>query len=252
MKIVRYILLPAILSAMLLAMLGCSEPAASTNPAPTELVEVKGQVVAPLEKASLYIYKKGMDLYGPAYAVSNETDREGAFAISLPPGEYVTVVRKRANGTSVGPVVPGDNRSDFVPLVVKQGMAALTYSAPLKVGDTRRLTVQEGKSTTGFEGRITDADGNPVEGLRIQVYDHVQMSERPKYVSEKTGPDGSYQMLLPQGGTYYISARDNFGGPPKLGDLYGRYDQGTIEPSAVVIRKDEILKDVDIRVTKIW
>ena len=40
----------------------------------------------------------------------------------------------------------------------------------------------------------------PVEGLRIQVYDHVQMSERPKFVSEKTGPDGRYQMLLPAGG----------------------------------------------------
>lgn len=244
-------LLP-LLFLLLLTIFGCSEPTDQESSHPAELVEVQGLVVAPLEKASLYIYKKGMDLYGPAFAVSAETDREGKFAISLPEGEYVSVVRKRVTGASVGPVVAGDNRSEFIPLQVKQGMAQLNLSAPIKVGDNRRLTTQDEKTLTGFVGSVRDADGNPVEGLRIQVYDHVQMSERPKYVSEKTGPDGRYRMLLPEGGTYYIGARDNFGGPPKLGDLYGRYDQGTIEPSAVVIRKDEILKDVNIRVTKVW
>ena len=237
---------------LLLALWGCSDQPATVGSQKTELVSVKGQVVAPLEKASLYIYKKGMDLYGPAFAVSDATDRLGNFAIDLPVGEYVAVVRKRASGETVGPVVAGDNRSDFIPLTVKAGMDELNVVAPVKIGDNRRLTTQDAKTLTGFEGTITDADGNPLEGLRIQVYDHVQMSERPKYVSEKTGPDGRYRMLLPEGGTYYICARDNFGGPPKLGDLYGRYDQGTIEPSAVVIRKDQILEGVNIRVTKIW
>jgi len=235
---------------LLLMLFGCGEQQETITK--KSLVEVQGQVIVPLEKASLYIYKKGMDLYGPAFAVSEETDKDGHFAISLPEGEYVTVVRKRASGATVGPVVAGDNRSEFIPMLVKNGMAELTISAPIKVGDDRRLTKQDDKTLTGLSGRITDADGNPVEGVRIQVYDHVQMSERPKYVSEKTGPDGRYKVLLPEGGTYYIGARDNFGGPPKLGDLYGRYDQGTIEPSAVVILKDEILKDVDIRVSKIW
>lgn len=244
-------LLPLLLL-VLLTIFGCSEPTDQERSDRNELVEVQGIVVAPLEKASLYIYKQGMDLYGPAFAVSDATDRAGKFAISLPAGEYVSVVRKRVNGAAVGPVVAGDNRSEFIPLRVERGMAQLNLSAPIKVGDNRRLSLEDEKTLTGFVGSVRDADGNPVEGLRIQVYDHVQMSERPKYVSEKTGPDGRYKMLLPEGGTYYIGARDNFGGPPKLGDLYGRYDQGTIEPSAVVIRKNEILKDIDIRVTKVW
>lgn len=246
------ILLKCLLLFFLLITFGCDDQPGTVDNMKNELVEVKGQVVAPLAKASLYIYKKGMDLYGPAFAVSGETDLKGNFAISLPAGEYVAVVRKRASGSTVGPVVAGDNRSEFIQLQVEKNMAALAVSAPVKVGDNRRLTNQDATTMTGFDGRITDADGNPLGGMRIQVYDHVQMSERPKYVSEKTGPDGRYRMLLPEGGTYYICARDNFGGPPKLGDLYGRYDQGTIEPSAVVIRKDEILNGVNIRVTKIW
>jgi len=238
---------------LLLASLGaCSDQSASDRPDENKLVQVQGQVVAPLEKAVLSIYKQGMDLYGPVFAMSDETDREGRFQISLPAGDYVAVVRKRVNGLSVGPVVAGDNRSEFIPLKVRDGMAALNLTAPVKVGDNRRLSPQDEAAVTGFKGQITDADGKPVEGVRIQVYDHVQMSERPKYVSEKTGPDGRFQMLLPTGGTYYICARDNFGGPPKLGDLYGRYDQGTIEPSALVIRKDQIVEGVNIRVNKIW
>ena len=238
---------------LLLASLGaCSDQSASDRPDENKLVQVQGQVVAPLEKAVLSIYKQGMDLYGPVFAMSDETDREGRFQISLPAGDYVAVVRKRVNGLNVGPVVAGDNRSEFIPLKVRDGMTALNLTAPVKVGDNRRLSPQDAASLTGFKGQITDADGRPVEGVRIQVYDHVQMSERPKYVSEKTGPDGRFQMLLPEGGTYYICARDNFGGPPKLGDLYGRYDQGTIEPSALVIRKDHIVEEVNIRVNKIW
>lgn len=240
------------LSLVLLTLAACSEKADTAAPDENRLVQVQGQVVAPLEKAVLSIYKQGMDLYGPVFAMSDETDREGRFQISLPEGDYVAVVRKRVNGQNVGPVVAGDNRSEFIQLKVRNGMADLNLMAPIKVGDNRRLTVQDEKTLTGFKGQITDADGKAVEGVRIQVYDHVQMSERPKFVSEKTGPDGRYQVLLPKGGTYYICARDNFGGPPKLGDLYGRYDQGTIEPSALVIRKDQIIEGVNIRVNKIW
>lgn len=237
---------------LLLVLAGCSAQEGTDAASENNLVTVKGRVVVPLERAYLYIYKKGMDLYGPAYTVSKETDAQGHFRIKLSEGDYVGVVRKRADGATVGPVVAGDNRSDFIQIQVRKGMQALDISAPIKVGDNRRLIQQEDLSRTGISGQILDVDGNPVEGIRIQVYDHVQMSERPKYVSEKTGPDGRYRVLLPEGGTYYISARDNFGGPPKLGDLYGRYDQGTIEPSAVVVRKDEILKGVDVRVSKIW
>jgi hypothetical protein len=250
MKILRPFLLLALLPALLLT--GCGDRPAVDVSSGGGMGKIRGTVVMPLEGTYLYVYKKGMDLYGPAFTVSRATGADGAFELELPDGEYIVVARKREGGETSGPVVAGDNKSDFVNLTVKGGVTELTVVAPVKVGDARRLTKEAAVTRTGLAGRITDADGKPVEGARVHVYDHVQMSERPKFVSEKTGPDGRYLLSLPQGGTYYLAARDKFGGPPKIGDLYGRYDQGTIEPSAVVIRDGEVLQNVDITVSKVW
>lgn len=240
-----------LLLVLLTVLAGCSQEPQGA-PATAGQGRIKGQVVVPLEGVHLYVYKPGSDLYGPAFAISPPTGADGAFDLELPDGEYVAVARKHKDGTAAGPIVAGDNRSEFIKVTVKGGAVELTVVAPVKIGDQRQLAGVAAESRTGLAGRILDSDGKPVEGARVHVYDHVQMSERPKFVSEKTGPDGRYQIGLPAGGTYYLAARDKFGGPPKLGDLYGRYDQGTIEPSAVVVREGELLKEVNITVTKVW
>lgn len=246
-------LLCGLLFWLVLLATGCSEtPKSEPTPGDGELTRLEGRVVVPLEGAYLYIYQKGMDLYGPAFAVSPATGPDGRYELSLPEGDYLAVVRKRQSGEPSGPVVAGDHRSEFIPLSVREDVLQFDVEAPVKVGDERRLTANQKQTRTGLSGRILDSEGNPVEGARVHVYDHVQMSERPKYVSEKSGPDGSYLIHLPAGGTYYLAARDKFGGPPKLGDLYGRYDRGTIEPSAVVVPDDELLERIDIGVTKVW
>lgn len=238
---------------VLAGLAGCSsEQKGAASPSAGGQGRIKGQIVVPLEGVYLYVYKPGSDLYGPAFAVSPPTGADGAFELELPDGDYVAVARKHKDGTAAGPIVAGDNRSEFHQVTVKGGAVEMTVVAPVKVGDQRQLAGAAVVSKTGLAGRIVDSDGKAVEGARVHVYDHVQMSERPKFVSEKTGPDGRYQIPLPAGGTYYLAARDKFGGPPKLGDLYGRYDQGTIEPSAVVVREGELLKEVNITVTKVW
>ena len=235
-----------------LSFAGCSRDSSTATATSGGSVRLRGSVVSPLEGTYLYVYKKGMDLYGPAFAISEATGPDGAFDLNLPEGEYIVVARKRSNGDTTGPVLAGDNKSEFTTIVVKAEMAPVTVMAPIKVGDQRRVSTDAVVTTTGLAGQVLDADGKPVEGTRVHVYDHVQMSERPKYVSEKTGPDGRYLIYLPQGGTYYLAARDKFGGPPKIGDLYGRYDQGTIEPSALVIKENEIVQNVNLTVTKVW
>ena len=214
--------------------------------------QLQGQITMPLEAVRLYVYKPGMDLYGPAFAISSATGSDGRFSLELPDGDYVVVARKRTGGDETGPVVAGDNRSEFMPVSVRGGVVEMQISAPVKIGDQRNFGGEVDETGTGLSGKVVDSDGLPVEAARVHVYDHVQMSERPKFVSEKTGPDGRYLIYLPAGGTYYLAARDKFGGPPKLGDLYGRYDKGTIEPSAVVVKEGQLLKQVDITVTKVW
>lgn len=237
---------------LLCSAVACKQSPPDSATAGEGLSVVEGRVTAPLAEAYLYVYQEGMDLYGPAFAVSPASDSDGRFSLSLPEGDYIGVVRRRANGESSGPVVAGDHRSEFLTLKVRGGVTRIEVEAPLKVGDDKQLAAEQELTQTILSGLILDSEGRPVEGARVHVYDHVQMSERPKFVSEKTGPDGRYLIHLPEGGTYYLAARDKFGGPPKIGDLYGRYDMGTIEPSAVVLREGEQRKNVDIHVTRVW
>ena len=216
---------------------------------------IKGKALAPLAEAYLYAYREGSDLRGPAFATSEASGQDGDFSLVLPPGKYLLVLRKRVEGETIGPVNTGDYRSEIVgPITVRGGEEVVKdIVAPRKVGETKGLpTLNKIPAKTGINGKIVDSDGKPVQGARIQAYQHSQMSERPKYVSEGSGVDGSYSLFFPEGGTYYLAARNKFGGPPKIGELYGRYDDGTIEPSAVYVKDGEILKSVNITMHKIW
>ncbi len=229
-------------------------PAAEAGPAEPEAPGVSGTVFAPAGGVYLYVYGKGDDPHGPARVIlPAPTLSDGAFRVDLPPGEYVVVARRRSNLENSGPLIGGDQRSD--PVTVRVGDAGkvpLTLLMNVK-DDMEFKAFQPPESwTTALAGTVRDADGNPVEGARVHVYTYVQMSERPKYVSERTGPDGRYIVRLPKGGTYYLAARNRFGGPPRIGDLYGRYDEGSIDPTGVVVKEGQTRDKVDIIVFKVW
>ncbi len=216
---------------------------------------VKGLALMPIPEAIVFAYREGMDLRGPAFASSQPAGEDGSFSLSLPPGKYFLVLRKRAAGEAVGPVETGDIRSEIIgPITLRAGQVIdqQIVAAP-KVGETKGIaTLRKVPAKTGIGGKILDSDGKPVQGARVHAYQHSQMSERPKYVSEASGADGTYSLFFPEGGTYYLAARSRFGGPPKLGELYGRYDDGTVEPSAIHVQDGKYLEDVDIVVHKIW
>jgi hypothetical protein len=230
---------------LLLASCGKADTAAVTP--------VGGRVTTPLAGAVVYAYAEGDNLFGPARVISEPSAFDGSYSLNLPPGRYLVVVRKRRSGETTGPVNAGDLRGDPVPLTVRAGEpVTLDLSALIKDANEKSFPAPDRTGKTGISGVIRDEQGRPVSGVRVHVYDHIQMSERPKYVSEKTGPDGRYAVMLARGGTYYIAARDRFGGPPQVGDLYGRYDEGTVDPSGVVVRAGEIAAGVDLVVHKVW
>jgi len=231
--------------------------AAGCRPADREggQATVSGKALTPLVEAQLYVYREGQDLKGPAYVASQPSGAEGDFSVSLPPGKYFFVVRKRAGGDAVGPVRTGDFHSEVLgPITVRGGETIVRDVVALrKLGETKDLpSTTPPPTSTGISGVIADSDGKPVQDARVHAYTYPQMSERPKYVSEATGADGRYVLFFPEGGTFYLAARNRFGGPPKIGELYGRYDDGTVEPSAIHVKNDEIIAHVDITVHKIW
>ncbi len=215
---------------------------------------VAGTIYAPAEGVYVYVYKKGADPHGPADVIlPAPTVADGNFSVELPPGEYTFVARRRSNRDSAGPLSPGDQRSDPVDVTVTAG--GVTQSRlvlNVKEDSDLRSFVAPKDWTTMIAGTVKDADGKPLAGARVHVYTYVQMSERPKYVSERTGPDGRYAVFLPKGGTYYLAARDRFGGPPRIGDLYGRFDEGSINPMGVVVRDGEKRVGIDISVFRVW
>ena len=216
---------------------------------------VSGRALTPLAEAQLYVFREGQDLKGPAFAASEPAGPEGGFSLALPPGKYFLVLRKREGGEAVGPVRTGDFHSEVIgPVTVRAGEPIIRDIVALrKLGETKDLpSATPAPSSIGIRGTITDSDGKPVKGARLHAYTYPQMSERPKYVSEETGADGRYVLFFPEGGTFYLAARTRFGGPPKIGELYGRYDDGTIEPSGIHVKNDEIVEHVDITVHKIW
>jgi hypothetical protein len=223
----------------------------AATPAPSG---VEGTVLTPAEGVFVYVYRKGADPHGPADVIlPAPTGADGQFAIELPAGEYTLVARRRGNLENSGPLAEGDLRSAAVTVVVRAGeKIPLNLQMNAKDDTLVRSFAPPKEWNTALNGTVRDADGNPVEGARVHVYTYVQMSERPKYVSERTGPDGKYVVFLPKGGTYYLAARNRFGGPPRIGDLYGRYDEGSIDPTGVVVRDGEKREGLDITVFKVW
>lgn len=229
---------------------GC---AATTAAAPARSGSgVAGMVSAPVEGAYVFIYEKGADPHGPPFAMTQATGPEGSFEMGLPDGEYVLVARKHKNGRPGSPLSKDDQKSEPVNISVKGGKIERLELVLLNKTDEVKYFDAASATATAISGRIFDSEGNPMRGFRVHVYTYAQMSERPKYVSAASGADGRYVVFLPKGGTYYLAARDNFGAPPKIGDYFGRYDEGTIDPSGVILRTGQKLENINITVHKVW
>ncbi|RJP25206.1 MAG: carboxypeptidase regulatory-like domain-containing protein [Deltaproteobacteria bacterium] len=239
--------------AIALALAGCAG-AGGGKAGSSSRTGVGGVICSPAEGVYVYVYRKGADPYGPADVIlPAPTFADGTYSVELPPGEYTLVARRRSNQDSAGPLSAGDQRSDPVDVTVAAGgIARSNLVLNVKEDSGLRSFVPPKEWSTIIAGTVKDADGKPLAGARVHVYTYVQMSERPKYVSERTGPDGRYAVFLPKGGTYYLAARDRFGGPPRIGDLYGRFDEGSINPMGVVVRDGEKREGIDISVFRVW
>jgi len=208
---------------------------------------------APLSGVTVYAYLDlNSQLKGMGYVMVGPTGPDGLFEASLPAGRYYLLARKRQSGSSVGPLSAGDFIGYYPgnPVQVKEG-EVLRLSIPLlEVPEKVDTLAASLFGSTVLRGTIRDTDGQPLAGLRAVLYDDPQMLNRPLYVSQPTGPDGSFVLSFPHGGTYYLAARDTLGGAPAPGDYYGTWDGSP--DHALQMEAGQSRDGLEIIVEKMW
>jgi hypothetical protein len=217
---------------------------------------IRGKVLAdgkPLDRARVTLYQDGETIFrGIGYA-SGLTNAKGEFSFNLEPGSYYVVARKRAGDDKMGPLGGGDYfgyAHDNPVGVDKDGYTVISISAVNKLvkvkeggeGVTLGGTVKAGE--TMISGVVRDKGGKPVKGVYAAAYRDAMMTQKPDFISLRTGADGAYAIQLSGGGEYFVGARNTIGGPAEKGDLLGKYDGN--EDHAVRLKDGDKVKSIDI------
>ncbi len=191
-------------------------------------------------------------LKGLGYMMAGPTDEQGRFELDLPDGTYYLIARKRQGNMTVGPLRAGDFVGYYPqnPLRVRDNRAEPVIIPMLEVPDKVEQMNLNFNGHTSISGMITDSAGEPVEGVRVVLYQRPQMLDRPLLVSQPTGADGRYILSMPKGGDYYLAARDTLGGAPGPGDLYGTYDENP--DHRLHIDSGAAQDGIDIKVEEMW
>jgi len=222
----------------------------------TPMDGVSGQVTldgTPVEGAVIFAYTDlGSQLKGMGYLMSAPTDADGRFNLQLEDGTYYLLARKRQGRSGMGPLRAGDlvGYAPDNPLKVRSGQAPPLTIPLLQVPEKVDRMQDSLFGSTRISGRIVDANGKPIAGVRAVIYDRPQMLDRPLYVSQPTGSDGRYVISLPQGGVYFLAARNTLGGAPAPGDLYGTYNR---DPEhKLQVESGSVHNGIDMVVEKMW
>ncbi len=226
---------------------GASAPAGASGVAG---VVLSGGV--PVADAHVSAYLKADRGFRDLGFAASPTAADGGFLLDLPPGAYYLVARKRAGGGVAGPLRKGDAFGYYAvnPVTVVPGGLA-RVAIPVTVLRLRNAPAYSGEYAAAafIEGRILGRDGKARRGVYAALYDNPDLLNRPVFLSDVTGDDGRYRLPVPAPGTYYLGARNGYGGSPAPGDLYGRYE-GTPDHS-LPVREGDRLTGIDIVVEEV-
>jgi len=197
----------------------------------------------PLERVYLYVYQDAADGFkGPGYNILPV--EKGRFKLRLPPGDYYLLARKRAKGGRFGPIETGDYFNYYFRNPVHIAAGELRE---VKIETVTRLSLFEAEQVAfqGVRGRVLGPGGQPAAGLHVFGYREAAMTGTPAVFSAPTGADGRFQLELPETGTWYLLARESFGGPAGEGELYGRFGGGAPVSFDAAAAVDEVVIHVE-------
>lgn len=198
----------------------------------------------PLEQAYLYVYKDPTRYFkGPGYFI--QPVAKGTFKLNLPPGDYYLLARKRERGGQFGPIEIGDyfNYYHGNPIHIEAGQ---THDVKIEVITRLSMLEEDVAPLHGIKGRVVDRAGHPLAGLYVFAYLNPEMTGTPDYFSAPSGPEGAFVLNLPNGGPYYLLARQAFGGPAGGDEYYGKLLEPDGAPLAVRVTENN--KEVVIHV----
>ena len=193
----------------------------------------------PLEKSYLYVYKSAdRHFKGPGYFI--QPVARGEFRLSLPPGEYYLLARKRERGGQFGPIETGDFFNYYYGNPIQIGAGEM-HTVNIETVTRQSMLEEDIVDFQGVRGHILDAAGTPLSGLYVFAYRSPDMTGTPDYFSGPTGPDGRFEISLPDNSPYYLLARQAFGGPAGAQELYGKLEADNGTPLAVSINEKEVV-----------
>lgn len=180
----------------------------------------------PLSGATVYLYRSSADGFKGMPGQFARTQKDGTFLVRIRKGTFFVIARKRESGDLFGPTLPGDRFGYYPrnPVVLAEG-----ERRGIRIDAFPRQAVEK-KFGEGYERpegivvriRTIDPEGRPMSGVRVLAYRAASMTGFPAFVSAKTGAEGSAELFIPEGGRYYLLARERLGGPAN-GEWYGKY-----------------------------
>lgn len=219
-------------------------------PESTSASGLRGEITfedRPLERVYLYVYRDGADGFkGPGYFI--QPVEKGRFQLKLPPGTYYLLARKRIKGGQFGPIETGDYFNYYYgnPVRVEAGR-----TREIKLETITRLSLNETAESLpfrGVRGIITGPGGKPVKGIHVFAYRDAAMTGTPDFFSPPSDTEGRFELSLTGTGTFFLLAREAFGGPAAEGELYGKY-QGPAG-HVVTLSKEAAVREIRIHVEK--
>lgn len=201
---------------------------ADDQPLPAERGGVAGKVVfegRPLGRSYVYVYRDRATNFRGMGVATIPADAAGMFRITLAPGRYYLLGRKRKAGGMFGPPGKDDHIGYYFgnPVEVREKeVRDVTLEMTTRIDLLEELWFKEGKGSGWFNGRVTDHGGRPVAGLYVLFYSGTQLSGTPAFIAGPTDGAGDFQVRAAPG-RYRLLARSSIGGPPTEGEWYGVY-----------------------------
>lgn len=221
-------LLSSPLLLLLLFLLLIPSSCAPTQERAWEGVTVTGRLLDetghPVQAAHVYAYRQSKsNTLGPADAMSEPTEADGAYILILPEGTYTLVARMRLSGSISGPLRNGDLSGQLsIPMRAGPGDRSgvdvrMSIFRQGSKGDPKRILTTH----TRIKGIVTDPGGKVLAGVHVFAYRGGFRPDPPDYLAPTTGMDGRFEISLPEGGSYTIGARTGLRGKPRSGDSVG-------------------------------